>query len=113
MELYPIGTIIEIAKIKYIILGYQQQVHNNAFLNGYIVAQYPIGFTEMKDLKVVKPKNIDKVVQEGFKESDLYHEYASRKARFFEKTKDMNPEEIEKGLGILVENIKREAEVNE
>lgn len=113
MELYPIGTIVEISKIKFIILGYQQQVQDNAFLNGYIVAQYPIGFAEMKDLKFIKLEGVDKVIQEGFKESDLYHEYASRKARFFEKTKDMKPEEIEKGLEVLVESMRLEARTNE
>ncbi len=95
MNLLPLGTVIKIEKFKALIIGYSSVEKENESISGYLVASYPLGFTNINKV-VFLPYDFEfEVLAEGYK-TKTSDKVLNMLSKCLDITKDVSYEDLDK-----------------
>lgn len=106
--LLPIGTIIEKNDQKLMIVGYQYIEISNSIEIAYCMVPYPLGFSDIKNIVVLKEIGDATVIYRGLEDNVLYHEYVDNKRQICKELKKYNIQDVENTIGIIAQSMQEE-----
>ncbi len=107
MDLLPIGSVITMESVDFLIVGYNIGVEGEQFDYQYVISRYPMGYINKRSLLSVSVKTEMEVKHRGY-EGEGFQKFIQRKKDEYHLTQKMKPQEVEAGFVEAIKGLTRE-----